>query len=79
MKLILIWLTDWEDNKCDIAVDPNDIKSMRRLPAKPADKLLEAEALSERTRVNTSNDMFLVKETPKEIIALVEKLNETLT
>jgi hypothetical protein len=57
-------LTEWETG-LPIYVDRSAIKSVRRLAAEPA-----IEAIEERTRVDTATDMFLVRETPEEVLGI---------
>lgn len=73
----LIWLTDWEDGS-DVCVDPDAIRSMRWLSPETHDDFDDSppQELGGRTRIDTATDMFLVRETPKEIAALTGHLRE---
>jgi nucleoid-associated protein YejK len=62
-------LTEW-DTGLPIYVDRSAIKSVRRLAAEPANDTLDFEATEERTRVDTATDMFLVRETPEEVLGI---------
>jgi hypothetical protein len=65
-------LTDWETG-LPIYVDPSAITSCRRLPAEvynSYDKSESPRELGERTRIDTSTDMFLVRETAEEVLGL---------
>lgn len=68
---MLIKLTDWESGE-DVYCDPRDIVSMRRLPVSIGEPFGEDDPpreLGARTRVDTRTDLFLVRETPAEILA----------
>lgn len=73
----LIKLTDY-DSGLPVYVDRSCIQSMRRLPAEvfPAYGAPAPHELGERTRIDTSRDTILVRETCKEILQM-EPCDET--
>lgn len=65
-------LTDWETGK-PIYVNRAQLKSIRELPAEVCEPILddgEPQELGERTRVDTTSDMFLVREKAAEVLGI---------
>lgn len=58
-------LTEWQ-SKNAIFVVPEEIRTMRRLSPDDIN--------TERTRVDTGTDVFLVEETPAEIFQMISRL-----
>ncbi len=72
----MITLTAWQDGS-DIYVSPSAIISIRRLPASVSDYFPDQppRELGARTAVHTVSDIFLVRETPSEIMELCKTLD----
>jgi hypothetical protein len=64
-------LTDWETGK-PIYVNRAQLKSVRELPAEVCDDFDDEplQELGERTRVDTTSDMFLVREKAAEVLGI---------
>jgi hypothetical protein len=64
---MMIQLTDWESGR-PIFVNENKMDVVRRLPASVSDFGNGPTELGERTKIQVGHDIFLVRETPEEVM-----------
>lgn len=69
----MIQLTDWETGE-PIFVDKRKLDVVRRFPASISGYGLGITELGERTKVQIGHDIFLVRETPVEIMQAQETM-----
>lgn len=67
----MIRLTDWETGEA-VFVNESKMDVVRRLPASVHEYVDGPKELGERTRIQVGNDIFLVRETPEEVMWLAD-------